>query len=130
MLTKLREEREQKLKFVEDLGNTAVSESRDLSTNELEIITRAKDRVGQIDDQVKVLIRESTLDEQSQERLAKLSGAAIGGSDAAVQYRSAGEYLHDYLNTIVGEGDKRAKATERLQRYHRAASHEIGRAHV
>jgi HK97 family phage major capsid protein len=123
MATKLQEERTAKLKFIEDLSTTAVAESRDLSTNELEIITRAKDRIGQIDEQVKVLVRESDLDEQSQARLAKLAGAAIGGSDAAVQYRSAGEYLHDYLNTIVGEGDKRAKATERLQRYHRAASH-------
>jgi len=122
MLSKLREEREAKLKFADELADTAASENRDLSTNELEIITRSKDRVAEIDEQVKVLARESTLDEEAQQRLAQLAGATVGG-ESPVQYRTAGEYLHDYLSTIIGEGDKRAKATERLKRYHRAAQH-------
>lgn len=124
MISKLNEEREAKLKLATELANTAAAENRDLSTNELEIITRSKDRVGEIDNQLKVLIRESDLDEQSQVRLAQLAGATIGGGDnAPVQYRSAGEYLHDYIATIIGEGDKRTRSVERLQRYHRAASH-------
>lgn len=123
MLTKLREERDSKLKFVEGLEETAVGENRDLSTNELELITRSKDRVATIDDHVKVLARESTLDEQSQERLARLSGATTTGSDAAVQYRTAGEYLTDYLGSIIGDNDKKTRATDRLKRYERAASH-------
>jgi HK97 family phage major capsid protein len=125
MLQKLHEERQGKLKFTEDLSETAASENRDLSTNELEIITRTKDRIAELDSQIQVLVRESTLDEQSQQRLAQLAGAAVGGGDAAVQYRTAGEYLSDYLGAIIGEGDKRAQSSERLKRYHRAAAHVV-----
>src|SRR4029079_12788160 len=106
MLTKLKDERECKLKFVEDLANTAAADNRDLSTNELELITRSNDRVDEIDGQLKVLARESKLDEESQTRLAQLAGATIGGNEIA-QYRSAGEYLSDYLATIIGEGEKK-----------------------
>lgn len=122
MLAKLRDEREQKLKFADDLANTAASESRDLSSNELEIITRTKDRVEEIDKQLVVLARESSLDEAAQTRLAQLAGATIG-SDAKVEYRSAGAYLSDYIGTLIGEGEQRTKAEERLRRYHRAAAH-------
>lgn len=125
MLAKLNEEREGKLKFADDLADTAAAENRDLSTNELEIITRTKDRVAELDSQIEVLARESTLDEQAQTRLARLAGATVGGGDAAVQYRSAGEYLSDYLGAIIGEGDRKAQSTERLKRYHRAASHVV-----
>jgi len=113
-----------KLSFIEDLGNTAASENRDLSTNELEIITRAKDRVGDIDGQLTVLARESTLDEAAQNRLAQLAGATIGGTAGAVEYRSAGAYLADYLTTIIGEdASKKAAAEDRIRRYVRAAAH-------
>lgn len=123
MIQKLHEERNAKIKFTEDLANTAASESRDLSTNELELITRSKDRVDEIDKQLTVLSRESNLDEQAQERLAQLAGATVGGSEAQVQYRTAGAYLSDYLSTIIGEGEKQADSRERLKRYHRAAAH-------
>jgi HK97 family phage major capsid protein len=123
MLVKLREDREAKLKFAEDLANTAASENRDLSTNELEIITRTKDRVEEIDKQLVVLTRESTLDEESQNKLAKLAGAAIGSAASPVEYRTAGQYLTDYISTLIGEGESRTKAEDRLRRYHRAAAH-------
>lgn len=123
MLSKLNEERESKLKFADDLADTAAAENRDLSTNEIELITRTKDRVNELDAQIQVLARESSLDEQSQQRLAQLAGATIGGGDTHVQYRTAGEYLTDYIGAVIGEGDKKTKSTERLKRYHRAAAH-------
>src|SRR5262245_47449765 len=123
MLSKLKEERESKLKFVEDLANTAASENRDLSTNELELITRTNDRLDEIDGQLKVLARESKLDEESQARLAQLAGATIGGDNAPVQYRTAGAYLSDYVTTIIGKGEKQSHARERINRYQRAAAH-------
>lgn len=123
MLTKLRDEREQKLKFATDLANTAAAEMRDLLPNELELITRSNDRVEEIDKQLVVLMRESSLDEAAQTRLAQLSGA-VTGSSAPVEYRTAGAYLSDYLRTIIGEHDeKRTEAEDRLRRYHRAAAH-------
>lgn len=77
MLAKLKDERDSKLAFIEELGNTAASENRDLSTNELEIITRAKDRVAEVDGQLTVLARESTLDEAAQTRLSQLAGRPL-----------------------------------------------------
>jgi HK97 family phage major capsid protein len=123
MAAKLVEERDSKMKFADDLANTAAADNRDLSGNELELITRSKDRVKAIDEQLVVLARESDLDEQSQQRLAKLAGATVGGAETQVQYRTAGAYLHDYLATIIGDGEKKQQATDRLRRYHRAASH-------
>jgi len=124
MLAKLHEELKGKEKFLQELETTAVEEKRDLSPQEMELATRTKDRIDAIEGQVKVLMRESSLDDEAQQRLAQLAGATVGGPDnTPVQYRSAGEYLHDYIGTIIGEGERRNKATERLRRYHRAASH-------
>jgi HK97 family phage major capsid protein len=123
MAAKLVEERDSKLKFADDLADGAAADNRDLSHNELELITRSKDRVKEIDEQLVVLARESDLDEQSQQRLARLAGATVGGADQQVQYRTAGAYLHDYLATLIGEGERKTQATDRLRRYHRAASH-------
>lgn len=121
MLVKLRDERDAKIRFVEELANQAAAENRDLSTNEIELIGRAKDRVGEVDTQLTVLSRETKLDEEAQARLAQLAGATIGSD--AVEYRTAGAYLNDYLTTVIGDSDKKARAEERLRRYHRAASH-------
>lgn len=123
MLSKLNEERESKLKFIEDLSDTAAAENRDLSTNELELITRSKDRISEVDKQLVILTRESKLDDQAQERLSQLAGATIGGGESNVQYRTAGEYLSDYLYSIIGEGDKKSHARDRLKKYERAAAH-------
>ena len=90
MLKKLADEREAKVRFAEDLANTAASENRDLSTNELEIITRAKDRIGELDGQITVLSRESNLEEEAQRRLAQLAGATGTTEQSNVEYRSAG----------------------------------------
>jgi HK97 family phage major capsid protein len=122
MLQKLKEERDSKDTFIDGLCDTAASENRDLSTNELELITRSKDRIKSIDEQMTVLLRESTLDDAAQNRLAQLAGAAIGGTEP-ILYRTAGAYLHDYLQGVIGEGEKRAEAQDRMRRYERAASH-------
>lgn len=121
MLAKLAEERKAKLTFIEGLTDTAANEARDLSTNELELITRSKDRIGEIDKQIEVLAVDSELNEKAQNRLAQLGGATVGTS--TVEYRSAGAYLRDYIASVVGENNQRSEAQDRLRRYHRAAAH-------
>ena len=123
MLKKLDDEREAKVRFAEDLANTAASENRDLSTNQLEIITRAKDRIGELDGQITVLSRESNLEEEAQRRLAQLAGATGTTEQSNVEYRSAGAYLKDYIATRIGGDSERQDAEQRLRRYHRAAAH-------
>lgn len=126
MLKKLEDERKAKLAFVEGLTETALKESRDLSTNELELITRSNDRVKELNGQITVLSQDVALDEQAQKRLETIGSAvAVGGTRApgAVEYRSAGHYLRDVLGSLIGEGEFKSEAGERLKRYHRAAQH-------
>lgn len=124
MLEKLVEERTSQASFVDKLTDTALSENRDLTGNELELITRAQSRVSDIDKQLDVLSKDMDLDAQAKERLARhRPGVASQGDKPAIEYRSAGAYLRDYLGTIIGEGEFKVAATDRLTRYHRAAAH-------
>jgi HK97 family phage major capsid protein len=127
MLKKLEDERNAKLQFVEGLTETALKESRDLSTNELELITRSNDRVKELNGQLSVLSQDVALDEQAQRRLESIGNAvAISGTKpGGVEYRSAGHYLRDVLGSLIGEGGMKAEAAERLKRYHRAAQHVV-----
>lgn len=122
MLVKLGEERTAKLSFIEGLTQAAAAENRDLSTNELELITRSKDRIKAIDSQIDVLATESDLSDQAQARLASLAGATVGDS-SAFEYKTLGHYMRDYLRSIIGKGPEKAEAEENLRRYTRAASH-------
>lgn len=126
MLKRLSEERKGKVDFIEGLTNTAAGENRDLSTNELELVTRSKDRIKEIDDQINVLAVDVELSEQASARLAKLAGAttgSTGGAPSDVEYRSNGAYLADFIASHVGQGEERGEAEDRLRRYHRAAAH-------
>jgi len=126
MLKKLGEERESSLQFINKLTETALGESRDLTDNELELIKRAQLRVGDLDKQITVLSVESGLDDQARERLAKHTRGVIepsGKGSQVVEYKTPGQYLRDYLGSIIGEPEFKAEATDRLKRYHRAAAH-------
>lgn len=125
MLKKLGEERDSSLAFINKLTESALSESRDLTENELELIKRSQARVGDLDKQITVLAVESNLDDQSKERLARHSRGVIEPvhGNTLVEYKTAGAYLRDYLGTLIGEGEFKAEATDRLKRYHRAAAH-------
>jgi len=124
MLKKLSDERAEKLTFIEGLTSQASEGERDLTDNDLELITRAKERIGAIDKQLTVLSGDLELNEQAKEAIARLSGAVQGGKPAdAVEYRTAGAYVHDLLNMRAGQGNQRAEAEDRLRRYHRAVSH-------
>lgn len=125
MLAKLVEERSAKEKFINDLTSQAMTLKRDLQSSELELIQNAQKRMRELDTQIDVLSVDLTLNQQAQDRIAQLQQAVNAPASAPdkVEYRSAGHYLQDYLRTIIGEGEARAEATQRLQKYHRAASH-------
>lgn len=134
MLKKLEEEHRAKTTFIEELSTTALGESRDLTDNELELIKRSKDRILSINKQMDVLAVESELSESAVTALSRLGTAVTGqtqttastgtGSAAGgVEYASPGAYLRDYLGTLIGEGNFRNEAEDRLRRYHRAAAH-------
>lgn len=124
MLTKLKQERDEKVSLASQLANTAMEQGRDLSDNEQELITRGKERIAAIDKQIEVLAGELELSQAAQDRLARLGSGVQGGQDpGVVEYKSIGMYLRDYLNAQVSKGNERAAAEERLKRYMRAAAH-------
>lgn len=126
MLRKLRDEHAQKLTFIDGLTDTAVKENRDLSTNELELITRSQTRVGELKAQIDVLAVDVAISAESAAQLDKLTSAVAqpsGGTGGTVEYRSAGAFLHDYLRARVGDQEQKQEANDRLTKYYRAAAH-------
>lgn len=124
MLKKLGDERTEKVKFITSLTDEAMGANRDLSDNESELITRAKDRIGAIDKQLETLSGDLELSQAAQDRLAKLGNAVQSGrTDQPVEYPTPGAYLRDYISAMAGQGNARTEADERLRRYHRAAAH-------
>jgi HK97 family phage major capsid protein len=125
MLATLVEERQSKVQFIGGLTGTAMEQKRDLSSNELELITRSQGRITELDTQINVLSKDVEMNAQAVERLQFL-GRAVNSTEPgkdAVEYRSAGAYLTDYLGSLIGEGERRSRSEERLRRFHRAAAH-------
>src|SRR5262245_35974945 len=127
MLEKLTGERKGKLEFIEKLTADAAEQSRDLSTNELELITRSKERIKAIDAQLDVLSIDVELSQEAQDRLAKIGGAATGSGTGsartAPEYRSVGAYMRDIFVSRIGQRHEREEAADRLTRYDRAVAH-------
>jgi HK97 family phage major capsid protein len=125
MLKKLREEYDNKLSFMEGLTETAVKENRDMTTNELELVTRSQDRIAALKAQIDVLAVDVSISAESQKRLDTISSAVTSPNSATggVEYRSAGHFLQDYLRSLIGEGEQRVEASDRIKRYQRAAAH-------
>src|SRR3954465_7053489 len=97
MLKRLREEHENKVTFIDGLTETALKENRDLSTNELELITRSQGRVGALKTQIDVLAVDVAISAESTAQLDRLTSAVArptAGAGAAPEYRSAGAFLH------------------------------------
>jgi HK97 family phage major capsid protein len=125
MLKKLAEEREGATTFINKLTDGALSESRDMTDNELELIKRSQVRISEIDKQINVLSTETELDEQAKERLARHTRGVHepAGSKGLITYNSAGQFLQDYVASHVGDQERKAEASDRLKRYYRAAAH-------
>lgn len=125
MLAMLVDERSAKEAFITNLTQQALTLKRDLQPSELELIQNAQKRMKELDTQIDVLSVDLTMNAQAADRIAQLQTAVNQPAAAPdkVEYRSAGHYLQDYLRTLIGEGDARADAAARLQKYHRAASH-------
>lgn len=126
MLKRLVDERQERAAFIEGMTTDAQAQKRDLLSNELELITRAQSRIGELDTQLDVLGKDIQLSAESAERLARIGQGVNGGGPAdpsAVDYKTAGAYLRDYLGSLIGEGEFKVQSEDRLRRYHRAAAH-------
>jgi HK97 family phage major capsid protein len=124
MLSRLQTEIEERREFQNQLVESAQSDSRDLTDQELELYTRAADRMRELERQADPLRESSRIAVDSSRRIAELQTAyaSARGEPAAptVEYRSAGAYIADRWQAGAGV----EAAMRRIETYERAAAHQ------
>lgn len=107
MLTRLRDEREQTLEFVERTVGQAETDQRDLSDTEKETLVRSKTRVAELDAQIKPLaefdaLKRANADSSARFRPTGTPAAQTGAQGLGAQlksreyeYKSVGEFMAD-----------------------------------
>lgn len=116
MLEKLLEEREGRVVLIRNLQTAAVEGNHDLSEGDLEVITRAKERIAAIDNQVQVIGSNLEMEEAVVSQLARLQPGVVQD----ISYRCAGEVLYDVLHY----GDSASRT--RLDRVRTRAAQHMG----
>jgi HK97 family phage major capsid protein len=125
MLARLQAELDGKRQFQDQLIEGAQVAGRDLSEQEMELFTRSNERMAEIEKMLVPMREAARIAADSAARTADLTRAfdlARRGEvrTATVEYRSAGEYLIDRYRSMLGDAD----AAERMEIFHRAASHQ------
>jgi HK97 family phage major capsid protein len=123
MLTRLIAESEEKQAFIDGVVEDAEKEARDLNSQEMELATRAKDRIGEINKQVETLKEARRIGSESLSKIAELAPFMRDRDEKRpqeVEYRSAGEYVLDLWRSGVGD----TAAVQRMEIYNRAAAHQ------
>ena len=125
LLTRLTNESEERGKFIDNVVEAAEKEQRDLTSQELELVTRSRERIGELNVQIDPLREASRIARDSYERTAKITEELRKAHPEharapEVEYRSAGEYVLDYWKAQLGSDE----ALDRLQTYNRAAAHQ------
>jgi HK97 family phage major capsid protein len=124
LITRYAGEIEERQAFIDGLVESAEKDGRDLDPKEMELITRARDRMSVVNGLLEPLHETLRITRTSSEKTAKLAAelAAQRSPEMAqqVQYRSAGEYIIDRWRAGIG-GEE---AVHRLDLYHRAAAHQ------
>jgi len=123
MISRLSKEVEERTAFIEGTSANAQDGERDLTTNELELITEARKRIEVAEEQLEILSSAKTSQQRARKRADDLETAMVTMrrevDKGQVEYRSAGEWVRDsYLAT---RGDRDAQV--RLEMASRAAAH-------
>ena len=124
MIARLEGELEERTAFLEGLVAGAQDAGRDLTASEKEMSGKARERVNELDDQLKMLQETRQSSQRARQRAvdlqqeyAKMRREVDTGP---VEYRSAGHYLTDYIGAQTGS----KSAMERLEVFNRAAAHQ------
>jgi HK97 family phage major capsid protein len=123
MLSRYATEIDERQQFIDNLVEGATTAGRDLNASEMELVTRARDRITECNTNIEPLIEARRVTQTSTSRLAELSLYMRDREQPAaqlVEYRSAGEYVIEQWRAGMGNRD----ASERLELFHRAASHQ------
>ena len=122
MLARYVGEIEERQRFIDGMVEAAQDEKRDLNDHELELVTKAKDRIAEVNERMQPLEQAATISAASAERLSALSKLMERDEKRPreVEYRSAGGYVIDRWRAGLGE----ETALARLDLFHRAAAHQ------
>jgi len=122
MLARYVGEIEERQTFIDGLVEAAENEQRDLNEQEMELVTRARDRIEVVNRNMGPLEEARRISTESTERVAALARFMHERDDLPkmVEYRSAGAYVLDYWRAGLGADD----AIHRLDLYNRAAAHQ------
>jgi HK97 family phage major capsid protein len=124
LVAQLMNEIEDRNAFVNGLVEAAQKEGRDLQPQEMELITRARDRIAIVNGQLAPLQETTKIAMES-----RAAGATYAAEIAAltspamaqkVEYRSASGYALDRWKAAIGNDE----AMQRLELYERAAAHQ------
>jgi len=122
LLTRLVAEIEEKQQFIDGIVEDAEKDGRDLSSQEMELVTRSRDRMSELNQQLEPVKESRRIGLESSRMLAEIA-ATLGGDGERprqAEYRSAGAWIVDYWRAGVGQTDAR----ERLELFMRAAAHQ------
>lgn len=122
MLARVASEVEERQKFVDGVVEAAEKDGRDLTSQEMELVTRAQTRMGELGAQMEPLKEASRIALESRSRIAEIGKLFEAPSDGprVVEYRTAGAYILDYWKAALGADEPR----ERLELFQRAAAHQ------
>jgi HK97 family phage major capsid protein len=123
LLARVAGEIEDRQTFIDGLVEDAEKQNRDLTEQEMELVTRARGRLDELNKQVEPLNDARRIGAISRERIAEIAKwtqEQEGKKPREPEYRSAGAYVMDRWR--AGLGDR--EAVERLELYHRAAAHQ------
>jgi hypothetical protein len=120
MLARYMGEIEDRQSFIDGLVEAAQNESRDLNESEMELVTRARDRIEVVNRNMQPLEEARRISTDSEERIAALAQFMARQPETSVEYRSAGAYVIDIWRAGLG-GEE---ATRRLDLFNRAAAHQ------
>ena len=124
MIARLESELEERNTFVQGLVAGAQDSNRDLSSQEMELIAGARERITKVGEQLNPLRETSKIAIESRNRMREidieLQGQRTRAGVGPVEYRSAGAYIADMYYGQLGDRD----AAERMEIFQRAAAHQ------
>jgi HK97 family phage major capsid protein len=124
LLARYSGEIEERQNFINGVLESAEKETRDLTSQELELLTKTRDRISDLNKQVDPIREAARIAHDSRERTADIArmfrDARNPEKAQPLEYRSAGEYVLEMWRASLGDND----AGERLELYNRAAAHQ------
>jgi HK97 family phage major capsid protein len=121
MIARLEAELEERNAFIEGLVGAAHDANRDLSSQDMKMITGARTRISELAGQLNPLRETSRLSIESRRRAIEIDAELQGHRRAsAVEYRSAGAYIADLYYGQLGDRE----AQQRMEVFNRAAAHQ------